>query len=974
MRVLISNLLLFSYLFSNNVYFQQHVDYDISVELDDSAHTLSGYEKIDYINNSPDTLKFIWFHIWPNAYKNDSTAFAIQQLRLGRTRFHFSKEKDRGYIDSLNFSVDGKLQKWEYHSEWNDVIKVHLASPLLPGRSVSIETPFFVKLPKIFSRLGHNGKHYEITQWYPKPAVYDKNGWHPMPYLTMGEFYSEFGSFNVKITLPKDYRIMATGDIVNGESELSWLDSLATIGASLNKLKEKEYNSAIKALKKDQKKDQKEKRDNDKVEKKRQLKTIHFRQENVHDFAWFADPNWIVEKGVLTLDESRNINLWSMYLPRNAKTWKRSIEYLHDAGLWYSKFFGDYPYNHITAVDGDMSAGGGMEYPNITVISRSTSENLLEYVIMHEVGHNWLYGILGSNERDFPWMDEGLNEYSNIRYWEKKYADKNNQFVIQEFVQNKLGIGNDLSIHQFSYLRFPGTAMSRDRQPLSISSNENFNFNNYGQNYTRPAVMLRFLQHYIGEETMDKVNQEYFDTWKFRHPYPEDYLSIFKNFHEEDLDWFFDNVLNKTTYIDYALTKSNKEFILTNRGTFNVPVEIAFYDYSGKEISRSWIRSEKKKFKIDAPLNSINATIDPDQYMPDIYRVNNTTKRKLRANFVFETPNYYDYDLNIVPWLFSYNTYNGYTPGLLFWSGFSPGYKKRSTMFTILYDSEHRKPVGNIIRRRGFDGFSIFHSGSWHMELASIQGRNGAHFGFNGLIKEPLTKSPVSKINTNIFYHSLAGDLFDSTNIYDSGTHIIGNITLEKKWIPDRFKNYFIGSGFNVGDRFVNGKIFSGFNYQLNKNMATSFLAELSSFIYDKKIPNQYRYYLFGSVDPDFQQLVIDRKGDSGNLKVLENTYHGHGIRGLHPDNVFLSSDKTFWRIKVDQSAPLIPGKIFLDMAGMPDVLDSPYIASGIVIGPVIIPLYQSWEESDPFLKNIDWIKKRIRFQIVFIREIQFDG
>ena len=108
-----------------------------------------------------------------------------------------------------------------------------------------------------------------------------------------------------------------------------------------------------------------------------------------------------------------------MYLPKNAKIWKRSIEYLHDSGYWYSQFYGDYPYNHITAVDGDMSAGGGMEYPNITVISRSGSEDLLEYVIMHEVGHNWFYGILGNNERDFTWMDEGLNEYSNIRYWEK---------------------------------------------------------------------------------------------------------------------------------------------------------------------------------------------------------------------------------------------------------------------------------------------------------------------------------------------------------------------------------------------------------------------------------------------------------------------------------------------------------------------------------------------------------------------------
>ena len=133
-------------------------------------------------------------------------------------------------------------------------------------------------------------------------------------------------------------------------------------------------------------------------------------------------------------------------LTKNAKLWKRSIEYLHDSGYWYSKFYGDYPYNHITAVDGDMSAGGGMEYPNITVISKADSKDMLEFVIMHEVGHNWFYGILGNNEREFTWLDEGLNEYSNIRYWEKKYRDREFQIILRNFLQNKLGIAKNIDI------------------------------------------------------------------------------------------------------------------------------------------------------------------------------------------------------------------------------------------------------------------------------------------------------------------------------------------------------------------------------------------------------------------------------------------------------------------------------------------------------------------------------------------------
>ena len=169
-------------------YFQQDVKYEIEVTLNDKDHSLSGFEKIEYTNNSYDTLDFIWFHLWPNAYKNDSTAFAKQQIRMNNMRFANSEKIDRGYIDSLNFVVDGIKADLIQHPEWIDVCKIILPNKLLPNQSVLIETPFFIKLPLVFSRLGHSGQHYEITQWYPKPAVYDHKGWHEMPYLNMGEF------------------------------------------------------------------------------------------------------------------------------------------------------------------------------------------------------------------------------------------------------------------------------------------------------------------------------------------------------------------------------------------------------------------------------------------------------------------------------------------------------------------------------------------------------------------------------------------------------------------------------------------------------------------------------------------------------------------------------------------------------------------------------------------------------------------
>ena len=138
-------------------------------------------------------------------------------------------------------------------------------------------------------------------------------------------------------------------------------------------------------------------------------------------------------KEVLLSSKDKPITLWSFYLPKNAELWRNSIDYLHDSELWFSKYYGNYPYNHITAVDGDLSAGGGMEYPNITVIATMPSKHLLEMVIMHEVGHNWFYGILANNERYHTWMDEGLNDYSNIRYWEDKYEDQKKDLLSKTY-------------------------------------------------------------------------------------------------------------------------------------------------------------------------------------------------------------------------------------------------------------------------------------------------------------------------------------------------------------------------------------------------------------------------------------------------------------------------------------------------------------------------------------------------------------
>ena len=208
-------------------YFQQEVNYKINVTLNDRKHELNGFESVEYINNSPDTLRFLYFHLWPNAYSDNNTGLARQIFSLKGKGKLFNDPELRGYIDSLDFKADDHSVKWFLLPGSPDICKIIPDTPLKHGDTINITTPFHVKIPKgVTSLLGHIGESYNISQWYPKPAVYDRSGWHQMPYLDQGEFFSEFGNFDVSITLPANYLVAATGNLQN-EQEKELLDILS---------------------------------------------------------------------------------------------------------------------------------------------------------------------------------------------------------------------------------------------------------------------------------------------------------------------------------------------------------------------------------------------------------------------------------------------------------------------------------------------------------------------------------------------------------------------------------------------------------------------------------------------------------------------------------------------------------------------------------------------------------------------------
>ncbi|MFT3822366.1 MAG: M1 family metallopeptidase [Chitinophagaceae bacterium] len=516
---------------AQQVYWQQEVNYAIDVSLNDIEHTLDGFLKLQYINHSPDTLSFIWFHLWPNAYKNDKTAFSEQMLQNGSTDFYFSGKEQRGYINRLDFRINNFTLKTEDHPQYIDVVKVYLPEPLLPGQQTAITTPFHVQLPAVFSRSGHVKKAYNITQWYPKPAVYDRNGWHPMPYLNQGEFYSEYGSFDVHITIPSDYVVAATGDLQNPE-EIEWLKGRSAkneVKTTVEVIKGQKSNTKSKQPVKSfgTKKFTFGKKPAPKPVTNNQqpvtVKTLHYTQGNVHDFAWFANKNFIVLQDTLQLPSGKIINAYSYFTGANP-SWKKSLQYTKDAVRFRSSLIGEYPYNVVSVVEAPLGFDGGMEYPTITSIAPAIKDAELDRTIEHEVGHNWFYGILGSNERRYPWMDEGINTYYDQRYMTAKYGSTDHDVSMEKKLRQVI---------------LAELVAERKDQPVA-STSEDFTWLNYNIiAYGKTADWLQWMEDSLGRKAFDAGMRQYYNQWQFKHPLPGDFKQVMENNSGRSLQSFF---------------------------------------------------------------------------------------------------------------------------------------------------------------------------------------------------------------------------------------------------------------------------------------------------------------------------------------------------------------------------------------------------------------------------------------------------
>ncbi len=652
----------------NQANWQQHVAYTISVKLDDNKNALDGQISMVYTNNSPDVLNQIYMHVWPNAYANRNTAFAKQHLENGKTDFYFAKPEDQGSIDSLNFAVNNSAVKWNLTNDI-DIALLTLNQPLKPGEKITISTPFYVQLPRVYSRLGHEKQLYCITQWFPKPAVYDVNGWNPIPYLDQGEFYSEFGSFDVSITLPKNYVLAATGNLQNKEEE-TFLNKLAESNA--NQFEERPLSST-------------------------EFKTLRYLQDSVHDFAWFASKEFNVKKGEVTLQNGKKVATWLFAKRIN----NNGIDYINEGVKYYSDHIGNYPYNLAQVVITPLEAGGGMEYPTITncaSIDRTT--------IIHEVGHNWFYGILGSNEREHPWMDESLNTYYESRCTQEKEDEARAKTIGQtDFLKDVFNV--DLKGFGQARLLYGITARKNEDQAGNLPSTTYTDFNYGAIIYAKNPLSFYMLQNYLGNEKFDAMMHAYYEKWKFKHPLPNDFRNHAEAFANENLSWFFDEVLSSTKKMDYKIVRvKNNQIKVKNVSGLNVPFSLSSTNQYNTPIKTKQIEgfTGTKTFDITSLLNNDgvanNIQIDQNQSSIELYRKNNAQHKPLSIRFLpaLENPN--KRQIFCIP-LYAWNKYNGNMLGLFINNDFFPD-QKTEFNFTPLYSFTTNDLNGYLSIARNF--------------------------------------------------------------------------------------------------------------------------------------------------------------------------------------------------------------------------------------------------------------------------------
>lgn len=581
---------------------QQRVEYTMDIALDVSTHKINGDQRLVYFNNSPDTLYKVYYHLYFNAFQPGSM-MDVRSRTLSdpdarvMDRIAKLKEDEIGYQRIVNLTQDGQPVQ---HNTRETILEVLLAKPLLPLTRTVFEMKFEAQVPLQIRRSGRDNKEgiaYSMAQWYPKLAEYDHQGWHAYPYVAR-EFHGVWGDYDVKITLDPKFVVAGSGVLQNPDG----------IGHGYQK-------------------------QDVKVKPSKEKLTWHFIASSVHDFAWAADTDYT--HTIAQVPNGPELHFFFQKGEKTTANWTKLKDYAVRHFQYMNETFGKYPYPVYSVI---QAGDGGMEYPMCTFITGERSLESLVGVMAHEAAHSWYQGVLGSNEALYPWMDEGFTDFSSSESYARLFNQNNP--------------------HDGSYKGYFKLVESGLQEPLSQHA-DHYNTNRaYGTAaYSMGAIFLNQLRYLIGDEAFYRGMKRYFNTWKMRHPEPNDFIRIMEKESELQLQWYLRYWIFTTKHIDYAIDKiepsgSGTVITMQRKGDFPMPVDLLVTYRDG---TREWLylpmnelmgnkEPEDKLMKrtVFNPWNWVNPTytltlnrnisdiesleIDPSQRMADINRSNNYIK------------------------------------------------------------------------------------------------------------------------------------------------------------------------------------------------------------------------------------------------------------------------------------------------------------------------------------------------------------
>ncbi len=524
-------------------YWQQRVDYTMDIDFDVQKHQFKGKQRLVYTNNSPDELHRVFYHLYFNAFQPGSMMDVRSRelpdadRRVGG-RIAQLKPEEQGWHRILSLKQDGRdvLFKTE-----GTILEVQLHQPIKPGKSTTLEMEFISQVPLQIRRSGRDnaeGIAYSMTQWYPKLCEYDYMGWHANPYIGR-EFYGVWGDFDVTIHIDEKYILGGTGYLQNPQE----------IGYGYEEEGREVKRPGTGKL------------------------SWHFKAENVHDFAWAADPDYTHTKYV----RKDGLVLHFLYQKTDATeaNWASLPRIMNRAFDYINEHCGQYPYKQFTFIQG---GDGGMEYPMATLITGNRPLRSLVGVSVHELLHNWYYGLLATNESLYAWMDEGFTSY---------YTDEVMNFLIAEGMLP--GLQPKDNPHEDDIATYVAYAQSGVEEPLTTHA-DHFNTNYaYGVgSYVKGALFLHQLKYIVGASNFEKGMLSYFEEWKYKHPTDQDFIRIMEKQSGMELDWYHQYWIQSTKTIDYAIAsveavdKKHTRIHLKRIGDMPMPIDVVVHLKKGK--------------------------------------------------------------------------------------------------------------------------------------------------------------------------------------------------------------------------------------------------------------------------------------------------------------------------------------------------------------------------------------------------------